>query len=100
MLPDMVPIAILGSAVYLVRPNRLPHAFFARFSPDGCLLSQGLRLLQANLSHERYLEEAIAKVAGLEAEVELLRAQSQAKAVQPVEILSPHGEANKRGWFW
>lgn len=61
---------------------------------------QGLRLLQAELSHERYLDETTAKVTALEQEVEMLRAQSQAKTVDKVEVPGTHGEATKRGWLW
>ncbi|KAI0340946.1 hypothetical protein BDW22DRAFT_1297565, partial [Trametopsis cervina] len=49
MVPNMVPIALLGSAIFI-----------------------GLRLLQGKLSHERYLDEVNAKVAELEREVEEL----------------------------
>ncbi|KAI0700558.1 hypothetical protein BC835DRAFT_1266225 [Cytidiella melzeri] len=76
MLPNMVPIALLGSALFL-----------------------GLRLLQGTLSHERYLDEATAKVAALEREVEVLRAQ---RAASP-SVLDPppHGEpTSRRLWFW
>ncbi|KAF9821441.1 hypothetical protein IEO21_00687 [Rhodonia placenta] len=52
LVPGMIPVALLGSAVYLV--------------------SQGMRLLQASLSHEKYLEQAEARVKELEVEIETL----------------------------
>jgi len=73
----MVPIALLGTAIF-----------------------QGLRLYQGKLSHERYLDEAIAKVAELEREVEILRARSESQVADTALLASPHGKANKRGWFW
>ncbi|PSR73646.1 hypothetical protein PHLCEN_2v10565 [Hermanssonia centrifuga] len=71
MIPGMVPIALLGSAVYL-----------------------GLRLLQANLSQERFLDEARARIGELEREVEDLR-EKQIAVSTPVS-----GPVKKRGWLW
>jgi len=48
----MVPVALLGSAVYL-----------------------GLHLLQSSLAHERYLDEANARVRELEQQVDVLLAE-------------------------
>ncbi|EPQ59564.1 hypothetical protein GLOTRDRAFT_125865 [Gloeophyllum trabeum ATCC 11539] len=50
VVPAMIPVAILGSAVYL-----------------------SLRLAQNHLAHEKYLDEARARVRELEAEVDALR---------------------------
>jgi len=54
----MIPVALLGSAVYL-----------------------GLQLMRENLEHEKYLVEARAHVKELEAEVADLRAAKQNEAV-------------------
>ncbi|KAG1820356.1 uncharacterized protein BJ212DRAFT_1203319, partial [Suillus subaureus] len=53
MLPGMIPVALLGSAVYLV--------------------SSGLQLLQSQLDHEKFLDEARDQVRQLEAEVDRLQ---------------------------
>ncbi|PCH41413.1 hypothetical protein WOLCODRAFT_59599, partial [Wolfiporia cocos MD-104 SS10] len=58
LVPGMIPIALLGSAVYLTIYE---------------YVSQGLRLLQASLAQEKYLDEAEERVRQLEAEVEQLR---------------------------
>ncbi|EIW82220.1 hypothetical protein CONPUDRAFT_21544, partial [Coniophora puteana RWD-64-598 SS2] len=55
MLPGMVPVALLGSAVYLVSLSIL------LFLPD--------------LAHERYLDEANARVRELEQQVDVLLAE-------------------------
>ncbi|CDO74038.1 hypothetical protein BN946_scf185043.g88 [Trametes cinnabarina] len=73
----MIPVAILGSAVYL-----------------------GLRTWQQYLAHERFLEEAQAHVQQLEAEVSALREQLQAAGHE-----TPAGDApasvKKSTWrFW
>ncbi|KAI0736392.1 hypothetical protein BC629DRAFT_485046 [Irpex lacteus] len=78
LVPGMVPIALLGSAIFL-----------------------GLRLLQGKLSHERYLDEATARVAELEREVEVLRAQRSVEAVAPSPSSPVPDEASsKKRWFW
>lgn len=56
----MIPVALLGSAVYL-----------------------GLRLIRENLAHEKYLDEARARVKELEAEVMELRTVKQNTAAPP-----------------
>ncbi|KAI0092761.1 hypothetical protein BDY19DRAFT_926007 [Irpex rosettiformis] len=78
MVPGMVPIALLGSAIFL-----------------------GLRLLQGKLSHERYLDEATARVAELEREVETLLAQRsvEAAAASPSSPVSDEA-SSKKHWFW
>lgn len=79
MLPGMAPVALLGSAVYV-----------------------GLRLLQASLSHERYLDETRAKVQELESEIEVLRQQQQSSggAAQGVAHAAGEEKTGRRGWFW
>ncbi|KAI0650041.1 hypothetical protein C8Q79DRAFT_901468 [Trametes meyenii] len=69
----MIPVAILGSAVYL-----------------------GLRTWQQYLAHERLLEEAQARVQQLEAEVTALRSQTTAR-----EAVTSGGASNdnKSGWW-
>lgn len=77
LVPGMIPIALLGSAVFL-----------------------GLRLLQSNLSHERYLDEARERVRELEAEIGVLRQQKLVEA-QGTEVSPPQADIpRKRGWFW
>ncbi|EKM59687.1 uncharacterized protein PHACADRAFT_250344 [Phanerochaete carnosa HHB-10118-sp] len=77
MLPGMVPIALLGSVVYV-----------------------GFRFLQASLSHERYLDETRARVQELEKEVVMLREQQVRGDVEPSVPQSAGGEKSKRrGWF-
>ncbi|KAI0069022.1 hypothetical protein BV25DRAFT_74418 [Artomyces pyxidatus] len=71
LLPAMVPIALLGSAVFL-----------------------GLQLLQSRLSLEKYLDEARAQVDALEAEVDALAARTGAR--RPEGVVS--AEAKPRGW--
>jgi len=66
----MVPVFLLGSAVYL-----------------------GLSLAQGTLAHEKYLEEARAHVKELEAEVVTLRAQATSSASRDQNITS------KRSWL-
>jgi len=57
----MIPIAILGSAIYL-----------------------GLQLMQSKLAHEKYLDEAQQRVKDLEAEVEAPREEKrQRDAIVP-----------------
>ncbi|TFK99100.1 hypothetical protein BDV98DRAFT_474072, partial [Pterulicium gracile] len=52
IVPAMVPIALLGSAVYLA-----------------------LQLTQSSLLHEKYLDEARTKVTQLEAQIEKLQSE-------------------------
>jgi len=70
----MVPIALLGSAVYL-----------------------GLQLAQSQLSHEQYLDEARARVKELEAEVAALQKERQVDHNRSPVTAST---AASRGWFW
>ncbi|KII95357.1 hypothetical protein PLICRDRAFT_97297 [Plicaturopsis crispa FD-325 SS-3] len=70
LVPAMIPVAILGSAVYL-----------------------GLQLAQSMFSHEKYLEEARARIRDLEAEVETLR-EERTKASQQ------SGPAPRKSTWW
>ncbi|KAK0498481.1 hypothetical protein EDD18DRAFT_90653 [Armillaria luteobubalina] len=78
LLPAMVPIALLGSAVYL-----------------------GLQLVQTSLSHEKFLDDANRRVKELEAEVESLHAarqQSQQPSVSETPSQSPKSPTRWRFW--
>lgn len=75
LVPGMLPIALLGSAVYMA-----------------------LKLVQTNLSQERYLDEAREKIGRLEEELEGLKVQVvPPKADAP---LPPQTSSSKRGWLW
>lgn len=73
MLPGMIPVALLGSAVYL-----------------------GLQLLQSQLDHEKFLDEARDQVRQLEAEVDRLQEE---RALQPLAVSSSLNPASK-WWPW
>jgi len=70
-IPAMVPVFLLGSAVYFVclsqfqTPNNQTHRSL-----------QGLQLTQSKLSHEKYMQEATQQVLALEAEIDVLQAMS------------------------
>ncbi|GLB33637.1 hypothetical protein LshimejAT787_0105210 [Lyophyllum shimeji] len=64
----MVPIFLLGSAVYL-----------------------GLQFAQQKLSHEKYMEEALGRVQNLEAEVDAL----QEKRASQTQGATPPPSVNK-----
>ncbi|KAG2058849.1 hypothetical protein BDR06DRAFT_50524 [Suillus hirtellus] len=70
MIPGMVPVALLGSAVYL--------------------------LLQSQLDHEKFLDEARDRVRQLEAEVDRLQEE---RALQPSVVSSSPNPASK-WWPW
>ncbi|KAL6299112.1 hypothetical protein BKA93DRAFT_830157 [Sparassis latifolia] len=80
LVPGMIPIALLGSAIYL-----------------------GARLLQSNLAHEKYLEESRARVRELEAEVEALRTQqtqAQYAISDATHVRDTHAtDAKSRSWW-
>jgi len=69
LLPGMLPVALLGSAVYL-----------------------GLQLTREILVHEKYLDEARARVKELEVDVAKLRAEKQNTVV-------PSTGKSTRSWF-
>ncbi|KIM91035.1 hypothetical protein PILCRDRAFT_58810 [Piloderma croceum F 1598] len=69
LLPGMIPVALLGSVVYL-----------------------GLQLARDSLAHEKYLDEARARVQELEVEVADLRSARQNVAV-------PSSGKSTGSWF-
>ncbi|KAG2158836.1 uncharacterized protein EDB93DRAFT_425504 [Suillus bovinus] len=73
MLPGMIPVALLGSAVYL-----------------------GLQLLRSQLDHEKFLDEAREQVRQLEEEVDRLQ---QERALQRPAVSSSPNPASK-WWPW
>lgn len=58
-----------------------------------------MRFLQADLSHERYLDEARTRVRELEKEIETLRMQQLTETAIDAAAPKPP-EMKKRGWFW
>ncbi|KAJ8469285.1 hypothetical protein ONZ51_g9098 [Trametes cubensis] len=73
----MIPVAILGSAVYL-----------------------GLRTWQQYLAHERFLEEAQTRVQELETEVTTLREQLQNGAQASLSSTGLSTEKKSGWWPW
>ncbi|KAG1755872.1 hypothetical protein EDB19DRAFT_1868393 [Suillus lakei] len=73
MLPGMIPVALLGSAVYM-----------------------GLQLLQSQLDHEKFLDEARDQVRQLEEEVDRLQEE---RALQSLAVSSPRTPSSK-WWSW
>jgi len=73
MLPGMIPVALLGSAVYL-----------------------GLQLLQSELAHEKFLDEAQEQVRQLEEEVDRL----QKKRALQESTASSSRTSTSRWWPW
>ncbi|KAA1466146.1 hypothetical protein DENSPDRAFT_925636 [Dentipellis sp. KUC8613] len=77
LVPGMIPIAILGSAVYL-----------------------GLQLARSRLSHEKYLDEARVRIEQLEGEVDALRAaQGQERLQGGAPSGAESGAPKSKGWF-
>jgi len=70
----MIPVALLGSAVYL-----------------------GLQLLQTHLSHEKYLDEAHARVRELEQEIDTL--VSERRNISRSDAIGKEKPSNTKGWF-
>ncbi|KAH8106225.1 hypothetical protein BXZ70DRAFT_1004497 [Cristinia sonorae] len=78
LVPGMVPVALLGSAIYL-----------------------GLRLFQSSLSHEKYLDEARARIDELEAQIDAIRTQQAQATPEPVSgTTSPELPTSRRWWLW
>ncbi|KAF8222711.1 hypothetical protein L208DRAFT_1412901 [Tricholoma matsutake] len=73
IVPAMIPIFLLGSAVYL-----------------------GLQLAQQKLSHEKYIEEASQHVKTLEAEVEALQAEYMRRREGEASVQTP----GNKTWRW
>jgi len=79
LLPAMIPVALLGSAVYM-----------------------GLQLLQTSLAHEKYLDEARARVQELEREIDSLvleRRNTSTTSTREAATDAAVNAANSRGWF-
>ena len=103
----MLPIALLGSAVYIVRPLLPPRYLLlgTHVRPSLSPFSlQGLRTWQQHLAHERFLVEAEAEIRALEAEVLELRQQQEAqeqelRSGQPTGG-SVSGEGKRRSGRW
>ncbi|TFK43358.1 hypothetical protein BDQ12DRAFT_674838 [Crucibulum laeve] len=75
-LPAMIPVFLLGSAVYL-----------------------GLQLTQVTLSHEKHLDEATQRVKELEDEIDALQNQrAEQNAISPVAV-SDSAQPSRRGWW-
>ncbi|OCH93625.1 hypothetical protein OBBRIDRAFT_771400 [Obba rivulosa] len=75
LVPGMLPVALLGSAVYL-----------------------GLRYAQAYLSHEKYLEDAHAKIKALEDEIITLRDAMEREPSLAMES-RPSGKSRWSSWW-
>ncbi|KAF8205126.1 hypothetical protein BJ912DRAFT_24406 [Pholiota molesta] len=79
--PAMIPVFLLGSAVYL-----------------------GLQLTQLNLSHEKHMEEAMERVQILEAEVDALQkqraSQLQSSTVDTSSPSTPPQHNKTSRWRW
>ncbi|KAI9466765.1 hypothetical protein BJY52DRAFT_1111116 [Lactarius psammicola] len=79
LLPAMVPVALLGSAVYM-----------------------GLQLLQTYLAHEKYLDDARARVQELEREIDALVLERRNTSFTPAREAASDAAVhatNFRGWF-
>jgi len=74
MLPGMIPVALLGSGVYM-----------------------GLQLLQSSLAHEKFLDEAREQVHQLEEEVDRLQKQ---RALQELTVSSSRTSSTSTWWPW
>jgi len=70
----MIPVALLGSAVYL-----------------------GLQLLQTHLSHEKYLDETRARVRELEQEIDALVLER--RNTSPSHTVGWEKPSKTRSWF-
>ncbi|KIL68142.1 hypothetical protein M378DRAFT_72123 [Amanita muscaria Koide BX008] len=88
-LPALVPVFLLGSAVYLAR-------FYFLFAPlPQTDVKQGLQLTHLRVSHERHMEESSDRIKQLEVEIETLQAERVTKVPPREEQQSP-----KKGWWW
>ncbi|KAH9062091.1 hypothetical protein EDB87DRAFT_1609279 [Lactarius vividus] len=76
LVPAMVPVALLGSAVYM-----------------------GLQLLQTYLTHEKYLDKARARVQELEREIDALVLERRNPSPTPATIDAAVHPTNPGGWF-
>ena len=71
LVPTMVPVALPGSAIYMVCHFVVIAHGFEPFTLWGTA-TQGLQLLQTSLAHEKYLNEAHTQVQELEWEIDAL----------------------------
>jgi len=74
MVPGMIPIALLGSTVYL-----------------------GLQLARAKLSHEKQLVEAQERVAQLETRLRHLESERENASVERV---ASEDKPSNKSWWW
>ncbi|KAF8592494.1 hypothetical protein K439DRAFT_1323788 [Ramaria rubella] len=77
VLPSMIPIALLGSSVYIA-----------------------LHLLQTNLERERYADEAMARIKTLENELENLRHQNVSDQDAAAAVPLPDPPSSSRRWWF
>ncbi|KAF8268312.1 hypothetical protein EI94DRAFT_1728271 [Lactarius quietus] len=75
LVPAMIPVALLGSAVYM-----------------------GLQLLQTCLAQEKYLDEARARVQELEREIDVLGFEKPSSPSPEAASATAHA-TDSRGWF-
>ncbi|KAF8914093.1 hypothetical protein CPB84DRAFT_1758370 [Gymnopilus junonius] len=75
-LPAMIPVLLLGSAVFL-----------------------GLQLLQLKLSHEKFMDESMDRVQALEAEIDALQQKRSTMSESAVANDSPDRKGSAR-WMW
>ncbi|KAF9649621.1 hypothetical protein BDM02DRAFT_3080573, partial [Thelephora ganbajun] len=74
MIPGMIPVALLGSTVYL-----------------------GLQLARAKLSHEKQMAEAQERVSQLEGRLKYLESQIENVSVEVVKL---EEKPAKKSWWW
>jgi hypothetical protein len=102
--PAMIPVFLLGSAVYLVRACALLDFCYMRTCLTEIFKSQGLQLTQLNLSHEKHMEEAMERVQILEAEVDALQkqraSQLQSSTVDTSSPSTPPQHNKTSRWRW
>ncbi|KJA30123.1 hypothetical protein HYPSUDRAFT_32198 [Hypholoma sublateritium FD-334 SS-4] len=75
--PAMIPVFLLGSAVYL-----------------------GLQLTQLKLSHEKHMEEAATRVQILEAEIDALQKQRASELESSTQADNAPTHSTKSSWRW
>jgi hypothetical protein len=99
LIPGMLPVALLGSAVYLVSLRFLLSKWRGFSLVWPCL--QGLHLLRGSIAQEKLMGEANARVRVLEAEIESLQ-QAQQTVITPPTITQTVDIAksapSKSGW--
>ena len=93
----MIPIFLIGSAVYLVR---LLFLRLLRLCAEAVGGTQGLQLLHSSLEHEQASDKALARIAELEAEVDRLQAEHSARGAGTKGAAAPHGGSGAWWKFW